>query len=71
MIPDKDYTHQPGFDFAQPSVVERSRNHKPGYIYYRESPYLTQVATDRMPTILIAAVMGRNLGYLINSDRSN
>jgi CHAT domain-containing protein/Tfp pilus assembly protein PilF len=46
VIPDKEYTHQPGFGFAQPSVVERSRwrslsereNHKQRYIYCGESP---------------------------------
>jgi hypothetical protein len=54
VIPDKDYTHQPGFGLlrlrsvqaAQPSVVERIRwrslsardNQNQGYIYYWESP---------------------------------
>jgi hypothetical protein len=46
VIPDREDTHQPGFlvprgyanDPDQPLVVERSRNHNPGYIYSRESP---------------------------------
>ena len=43
VIPDKKDTHNPGFDSAQPSVVERSRNHNPGYIHSGESPNGTPI----------------------------
>jgi hypothetical protein len=40
VILDKEDTHKPGFDSVQLSVIERSQNHKQGYIYSRESPKL-------------------------------
>jgi hypothetical protein len=37
VIPDREYTHQQGFESAQPPRIERTRNHKHRYLD-RESP---------------------------------